>query len=183
LSSLSRLKLYHLLYFSKPSSDRPVYQFIRRQKACRIVEMGIGAASRAVRMIELAAEFHSPAEIHYTGVDLFEARSPCHGPGLSLKAAHRLLKATGARIKLVPATPAAGLAQVANTLGKVDLVLLSSRTGMDDMGNAWFYLPRLLHDDSQVFLEIFSADGIPTLREVAAAEITALSAAPRRRAA
>ena len=44
LFSNGRLRLLYLLYLSKPASDRVVYRAIRRQKPCKIVEIGMGAA-------------------------------------------------------------------------------------------------------------------------------------------
>jgi hypothetical protein len=134
-------------------------------------------------MLEVAAQFHCPRDIRYTGIDLFEARSAADGPGISLKAAHQLLQPTGARIQLVPGTPQEGLARVANELGKVDLVVLSAQPDVQHLAHAWFYIPRLLDERSQVFLETIQPGGLASLRLVDPTEIHLLAGAMRRRAA
>jgi hypothetical protein len=181
--NLNRLKLLYLLHLSRPSADRLVYRSVRRQHARRIVEVGIGTARRALRLIQVAGGDDGAADIQYTGIDLFEDRSEADGEGLSLKEAHRLLKATGARVRLVPGDPETGLSSVANALGKVDLLLLSPRPDAGQLGHAWFFIPRLLHPRTLVFLESFSAEGLASLRRVDPAEIHQRAGAIYRRAA
>jgi hypothetical protein len=76
------------------------------------------------------------------------------------------------------------LARVANSLGQVDLVVVSSRLDPARMANAWFYLPRLLHSRSQVLQEAMLAGGRSTMRRVSEDELQALAGrAAGRRAA
>ena len=110
-------------------------------------------------MVWLASRGHPAAEIHYTAIDRFEDRPADRGPGVSLREAHRLLKPTGARIQLTPGNADDGLARVANSLGQVDLLLFAAGTTAAELAGAWFYVPRLLHDRTLVFLERASADG------------------------
>src|SRR3972149_7327058 len=117
LPSTSRIKIIYLLYLSKPSSDRLIYRAIIRQKARRIVELGIAEGNRALRMIDAAARFAPRSEIQFVGMDPFEARSETDGPGLSLISAHRVLKPSGAKIKLIPGDPLNNIARMANDLG------------------------------------------------------------------
>jgi hypothetical protein len=175
LSSPSRLRLFYLLHLSKPVTDRIVFREIRRLKARKIVELGIGTGERALRMLELAGEYHGPSDLHYVGIDLFEDRPASNGPGLSLKEAHRLLKASGARIQLAPGTPLEGLAREANRLGKVDLIVVSPQPNAQQLAYAWFYIPRLLHEQSVVLLETSDQDENPSVRVVDRAEIELLA--------
>jgi hypothetical protein len=177
LASTSRLRVFYLSHLSKPASDRPIYRAICRERIRKILELGIGVGERAVRMIEVAGRFCSPREIEFSGTDLFEARSAADGPGVTLKMAHRLLGGTGARIQLVPGDPCAGLARVANGLGEVDLVVISARLAPQYLARTWFYVPRLLHDRTQVFLEGLLPGGRKSLRLVTRDEIEALAAA------
>jgi hypothetical protein len=105
LSILKTAKLLYLHYLSKPPGDRTIYRAIRRAGARKIVEIDVGTGLRAVRMIEVAACRLPPGEVQYTGMDLFEARSTADGPGMTLKAAHRLLRRQGRRFSSYPATP------------------------------------------------------------------------------
>ena len=153
MSVTSQLKLFYLTYLSKPPENRLLYRDIHRRRVRKILELGIGAGQRAVRMIEVA-RLHAPAvQISYTGIDLFEARSAADGPGVTLKLAHRLLKATGVRIQLLPGDPLSALSRAANDLAGTDLVVISSRLDALSLARAWFYVPRLLHDGSLVFVE------------------------------
>jgi len=125
LSIFSHLRLLYLCYFSKPIEDRPVYRAIRRHHARKIVEVGVGDGHRAVRMIEVAHWASPSFDIHYVGMDPFEARTEPNGRGLSLKAAHQLLSgkrgrrssSAGIRVQLVPGNPSDGLMRMANSLG------------------------------------------------------------------
>ena len=77
-----------------------------------------------MRMIEVAKLASPQQDIHYVGVDRFEDRSESDGPGLTLKAAHQLLRREGVRVQLVPGNPSDVLVRVANSLGKVDLLIV-----------------------------------------------------------
>jgi hypothetical protein len=185
LLTASRLKYLYLAYFSKPQSDRILYRAIRRRKVRRILEIGIGNASRALRMIGVAQRGASGEAIRYVAIDPFETRRPDAAPGLSLKEAHRLLKSTAAQIQLIPGDPAAALARSANALANMDLVIISSDYDEQALAGAWFYLPRMLHAGSQVYIESrLSQAGDKTHALLSPAEIEArASAKDRRRAA
>jgi hypothetical protein len=177
------LRTLYLSYLAKPASNRPIYRAIRRHKPRKILELGIGFGERAVRMIEAAGRFHPLGEIQFTGVDLFEARSSVDGSGITLKMAHRLLRSTGAAIQLVPGELASGLARVANSLGQVDLIVVSPRLDPNGLARAWFYFPRLMHQQTQVFLEELLPGGRTAVRPLGRNEIDTLAAVTTRRAA
>ncbi len=106
-------------------------------------------------MIEVASQHMPPGRVSYVGVDLFEDRSArdAAGAGISLKAAYRLLRSSGARARLLPGDPYSALARAANHLGKADLLVVSSGLPATSLVRAWYYFPRLLHAKSQVFVE------------------------------
>ena len=165
------LRFLYLSHFSKPASDRAVYRAIRNGPIQRIVELGIGTGQRASRMIELAALQSSPGQVRYTGIDLFEARTPSDGRGLTLKAAHR--------------DPFSALARAANNLGGSQLVIISAGHDPDSLARAWFYVPRMLSEGSHVLIEEPSGpEGEVSLRRLTPDEIDRLAdAATLRRAA
>ena len=183
MAGLSRLRLFYLLHLSKPASDRLVYREIRRLKARKVVELGLGTGQRAVQIIEVLKEFHEVRDIHYTGVDLFEARTAADGPGISLREAHCLLKATGARIQLVPGTVGEALSRIANGVSQVDVLVISGHIPPEQLAQAWFYLPRMIHARTQVFQETLSAGGGTAMRLLEAQEVEQLTAQGQRRAA
>ena len=184
MANTGRLRTFYLSYLSSPAKDRLIYREISRRRVRKILELGIGVGQRAMRVIEAAARFSPRQEIRFTAVDLFEARTAADSPGVTLKMAHRLLSATGARIQLVPGDPHTGLSQIANALGQVDLVLISPRLNSAHLARAWFYVPRLLHGRSQVLIEQRLPHGGTSVRLLDRGEIQTLAGtAARRRAA
>jgi hypothetical protein len=182
LLTSSRLKYLYLSYLSKPASDRVIYRAIGKRKARKILEIGIGTAGRALRMIDLATRMGP--EIRYVAIDMFEARGSENLPGLPLKEAHRLLKTTSAQVQLIPGEPASALARWANSLSNVDVVIISADYDEQALCGAWFYLPRMLHANSAVYRESHltgGADKVLTL--VAPDEIAKRAATGRNRRA
>lgn len=180
----THVRLFYLFHLSKPASDRPLYQAIHRNQARTIVELGIGDGQRALRMIEVASQHAPAAEIRYTGVDPFELRPAKDLSRLPLKTAYQVLRATGAKVRLLPGDPALALIRMVNELEAADLLLVSAEVCRSSMEKLWFYLPRILHAKTQVFLEEGSQDAAQ-MRVLSAAEIRrrAQHATPLRRAA
>lgn len=185
MSVTSRIRFLYLSYFSKPIGNRSIYRAIRRRRIQRIVEIGVGTGQRAVRMIEAARLNAAVGDVSYTGIDLFEDRPNALGRKLTLRAAHRLLRPTGARIRLVPGDPFAALSRVANTLTGTDLVVISTSQAPESLARAWFYVPRMLTRDSLVLIEQPSGlEGELALRSISRDEIDQLArSATLRRAA
>jgi hypothetical protein len=182
LFSFTRLRYLYLSYFSKPAADRILYRAVRRTRATRILEIGIAAPLRTQRLVDLARRGagHEPAR--YAAVDLFEARPAGTSSGVSLKEIHRLLAGMGAQVQLIPGDAAQALARAANSLGKLDLIVISAAHDVASLGAAWFYVPRMLQPGSRVYLESAAAEG-STFRLMPADEIERLAASSRRRAA
>ena len=177
MGSISRLQAFYFSYLSSPTGNRPIYREICRRRVRTILELGVGNGQRAVRMIKLAGLFRPPPDIEFYGIDLFESRTAADGPGMSLKMAHRILGSTGAKIQLIPGDPYAGLARSANSLGKLDLMVVSARLHPRSLGPAWFYVPRLLHDRTLVFQEQLRPGGRTSLHLLSSDELAALAAA------
>ena len=182
MSALGTLQALYYCYAARPSSDRVLYQAIRRKRARSILELGVGTGRRAKRLIGMAQRHHAPEAVVYVGLDPFESRTSQDGPGTTLKIAYRTLRATGARVRLLPGEPLAVLAQAANTLGTVDLAVFSARLDPALLAEAWFYVPRLLHPQSELYVETELPDNRRAIRRLEPGEIAAL-AATRRRAA
>ncbi len=184
MSIFSHLRLLYLCHFSKPAADCPIYRAICRCDARKIVELGIGNAQRAMRMIEVAKRTSPPEDIHYVGMDLFEGRAGTGGTAFSLKEAHQLLRATGVRVQLVPGNPAESLIRLANSLHKVDLLIVPGELDSAALARMWFFVPRMLHERSVVLVENMQSDGQKMLRIKPRAEIDRMaSGGTARRAA
>lgn len=179
--SASLLKYAYLAYFSQPKSERWLYRHIRRHRSLQIVELGVGDVDRSLRMIQVAQRSAAGQPVHYAGIDLFEAR-PGQAAAFSLKQAHRLLKPSGALVRLLPGDPLSALASAANTLLGTDLLLISADVDTPSLERAWFYVPRMLHATSLVVRETQAADGQPDLETVPRDEIDrrASAASPRK---
>jgi len=191
MGSLVRFsRLAYLTYFSQPASDRTIYRSIRKHRVRKILELGIGTGRRTMRMLEAvvrgtaADSVCSAVPVSYAGIDLFEMRAPAQPSGLSLKLAHRQLRATGAKVRLVPGTPFEALARSANEIGSCDLIVISADQERESLARAWFYFPRMLHAATQVFLEERgAASGTAMMRLMPHTEIAHLAAAATTRRA
>ncbi len=180
--TVSRLKCLWLTRFSKPAGDRVIYRAIQQQKPRKILEIGMGSTARTLRMLNLAAPL-GEGPLRYVAIDLFEARSATQPAGMSLKDAHRFFKSTPAQAQLIPGDPSA-LTRVANSLQQMDLVLISSDYDDSSLAGAWFYLPRMLHEGSQVYRELRSGAGGPThFERLALSDLTARASVGRGRRA
>jgi hypothetical protein len=85
----------------------------------------------------------------------------------------------------MPGDPYTALAGIANTLSKIDLVVISASVDQAALARAWFYVPRILHAESQVFLEEIRYGGKTAFRLISLDEVAWLAAKsqPKRRAA
>ncbi len=180
MAAAGLFKGLYLRHFAKPASDRRVFAAICRERLGCIVEIGVGRAVRAQRMIELAQRYHA-GEVRYTGVDMFEGREKT-ARGLPLKQAYQLLRRTGAKVRLVPGDPFAGLARAANSLTGTQLLLISADQDQPSLERAWFYVPRMLSPKAVVFVERLGEDGSQVdLQKLSRAEIDSLAGANDRR--
>lgn len=150
MPAASRFKYLYLAYFSKPTGDRLLFRTLERLRPRKILELGIDDGARAGRLISVSQRYAPGDELRYVAVDLFEARPATAPHRLSLKQAHSLLKATGARVQLVPGDPYSALSRIANSIRENDLVLISANQDPAALEQAWFYLPRMLHERSVV---------------------------------
>ena len=182
LLAASRPHYLYLAYFSKPHADRKLYRAIHRHRWHRFLEIGVGRGLRALRMLDVATRRNPRQNLRYFGIDLFEAR-PAETPGLSLKDAHKLFKAKGVSCRFLPGDPLSALARSANSLRDIDAVVIAADQNTESLERAWFYLPRVLHADSIVFLEQTNQDGESSLLPLSRAEVEARARKPGRRAA
>jgi hypothetical protein len=169
------IRYAYLAYLAKPVADRALYRLLRTEKARRIVELGIGPLSRVANLIAVAQRYSPQAEIHYSALDCFDLR-PHDMPRLKLIDAHRQLKSSGAKIRLLPGEPGQTLRNVANSLLKSDLILIGPSVSDAALEPAWFYLPRMCHPKTTVLRGIAAA-GEVGYRTVSFAEIAERSAA------
>lgn len=152
MSAVDFLKYVYWSRFAKPVADREIYRWVKAQSPRQIVEVGVGAAVRTQRMLQLLLQRVPAAEVRFVGVDLFEAR-PATTPGLPLKQVHTLLKPLGVKVQLIPGDPYAALSRAANSLGKTELLIISADQDADSLARAWTYIPRMLLPTSRVLLE------------------------------
>jgi hypothetical protein len=170
VAAASWFRFTYLAHFSRPKNVRQLYRLVKRHHICRIVEIGITDLQRSVSMVEVAQRYAAGKTVLFTGIDWFEARDAAMSP-LSLKEAYRALHATGAKVRLAPGSPGKSLAAAANAHQHTDLILISARVPDSELESAWFYVPRMLHNRSEVRREAVGVDGEPTFERLTASEI------------
>lgn len=182
----SLVRSAYLSYFSQPAADRPLWKAIKGRPIRSIVELGVGLGGRTERVLEVAAWRRDCLPLSYCGIDLFDAR-PSDQPPLTLKQAFHGLRATGATIRLVPGEPAAALSRTANALTGTDLLLIAVRPSAESLGEAWWFVPRMIHPQTLVFLQDVShGAGREAWKQLSPQEVENLAARAgrgRRRAA
>ena len=156
MRKMSLLKQLYCCYLSKPASDRKLYRAVAQFEINSVVEIGIASIERTCRVLELAHRF-SKGTVQYTGIDLFESEIGASNK-IGLKVSHVELKATGAKVKLMPGDPFSCLSRSVNLLSGTDLLIIGGNVDEDSMARCWFYLPRLIHEDSLVLIETKDGD-------------------------
>lgn len=151
VSKLSGLRYLHMCWLAKPVEDRLIYKTIKKQQIKSIVEFGLGDGQRCEKLIQVCQKFADGEQVRYTGIDLFESR-PESEPQISLLTMHKRLNKTGAKVKLVPGDPESATARVANSLAGTDLILLTCDQSLDELDRFWFFLPRMVHDQSTLLV-------------------------------
>lgn len=181
MAAASWIKYCYRAYFSQPKEDRELYRLVKSQRVSRIVEVGISNIARTTRLIEVAQRYAADHKVSYAGLDWFDTR-PAELPPLSLKQAHRILHATGGQVRLVPGPPGHSLAAVANSHQNTDVLLISQAVADGELERAWFYVPRMLRDQSVVLREVRHAEGQATFARLSASELAERAGrfAPRR---
>jgi hypothetical protein len=177
------LTAFWLTWFSRPASDRLLFRAIRNKRPSKMMLLGLGDATRALRMISLAQRYRPAEQIHFAAVDRFDSR-PVDLPHFSLKDAHRLLRPTGSRINLIPGDPREALVRAATALYGIDLFVIAADQDAQSLSQAWFFVPRMLAPQALVLREELATGG-HVLKPISRLDLERLSAAaaPRRRAA
>jgi hypothetical protein len=183
LAAASWFRYCYLAYLSKPQGERRLFRLVKARQVSRIVEVGVRNLTRTARLIEVAQRHATQGKVCYTGLDLFDARAHELEP-LSLKQAHCALQVTAAQVRLVPGPPGNSLAAIANAHQNTDLIIISPPVSDDDLRRAWFYVPRMLREDSVVLREQLGAEGQVAFLTLSASELAerATQSAPRRAA-
>ncbi len=172
----------YLAHFARPRGVRKLYRLAKRLKVCRIVEVGISDLERTVSLIRVAQRYAAGHQVHYTGLDWFDAR-PAGQRRLTLKEAHRTLRRTDARVRLVPGEPAQSLGGTANALLQTGLVAIAPTVEDSSLAPYWTFVPRMLDTQSVVLRETRDAEGEPTFRQLSVADVARLASPVTARAA
>jgi hypothetical protein len=183
LSAAGFLRVSYYAWFSRPAGERVLYRAVRRIRPRRIVELGVGDAHRAQRLVRAAQRYAGGEVIRYCGIDLFELR-PADTPKLGIKQAYHDLRSLGAKVQLAPGDPFSALARFANSLTGTDLLVIAADIDAESLERSWFYVPRMLHERSRVYREE-PQDDASIFRQMKRSEIARLAQAhdPRTRRA
>jgi len=110
-------------------------------------------------------------------LDRFEGRTDSDSSGVSLIEAHQILRGRGASVRLVPGDPAVGLVSIANSLGKIDVLIVPAELDAEPFARMWYFVPRILHEGTLVYVEGKSAEGERLLKLKPREEIARQAAA------
>jgi hypothetical protein len=152
LKPASTFQYLYLSRLSRPPHERCLYRALRRRAVRSMVEIGLGDGRRTLRLLAVAQRYRPQERLSYAAIDLFEAR-PANSAGWSLKEAHRQLTRAGVQFRLSPGEPFPALARYANSLTNTDLLVIGAGHDPASLEPAWFYIPRMLHEGSLVFVE------------------------------
>ena len=148
-----------LLWFVQPKRYKHLYSTIRAQKPRHIMEIGTWNGERAVRMLNLAGQFHGASEIHYYGFDLFEEMTPemfdeeiSKFPP-SRKEVQVKLEATGANINLYQGNTTVTMPALMDSLPKMDFVFLDGGHSVATIANDWACVEKVMHDETIVIFD------------------------------
>lgn len=158
MAGMGLLRSLWLTRFSRPAGERVLHRHVLRAPPGRILELGMGMLVRTERLLEAVGARRAAADVHYVGLDRFEARMPTDPPGVSLKQAHQRLHSL-ARVQLVPGNVDSSLSRLCNHLGVFDLVLISASNDERHLSRCWFFLQRLTTGASAVFAESSAGGG------------------------
>jgi hypothetical protein len=172
------LDTFYLCWLCKPKSERELFRLVWRHRIRSIVELGIHSTERSRRLIRLAQRSSPAAEIHYSSVDLFEAR-PADQPRVTLKQTHQSLAGHGASIRLVPGDVLSALSRYANQLRDTQLLLISPDHDPELLRRAWMYVPRMLSPQA-IVLQATRCDVGLSFQRLEPHEITARAQAVER---
>ena len=180
MTLLRTLRYAYLSYLSQPAGDRLLWRAVHRERPRSIVQIGMSNRQRTARLLEIAL-WHQPDQtLRFVGIDLFEGR-PEKLADLSLRQIHADLKQQPIKVQLVPGDPLSALTRTANAIPGNDLLLVHADQDPDSMREAWFFIPRILHDRSVVFQE--QAGRWTQLSQADIQSLAATSSRVRRRAA
>ena len=184
MAAASGWNAFWLSWLARPKGDRSLFRLIRQRKPRKIMVLGLGDLTRAVRMISLAQRYQQADYIHFAGIDRFDTR-PVSAPRLPLKEAHVQLRATRSLINLIPGQPRETLMRAANALYGIELIVVSADQDAESMAQSWFYLQRVLAPGAVVFQEepVEDQHVLRILSQDELSRLAAASAPQRRRAA
>jgi hypothetical protein len=134
-----------ILGFGRGPHDR-LCRLVRQSHATSVLEIGVGDGSRAIAVAAELVRSGAGGSIRYAALDAFEMADG----GITLKQFHRMMRRHGIRPRLFPSTLLAGLRRAANTIGAVDLVLISQQACSDQETDWNRLLFRLTHSETVV---------------------------------
>lgn len=144
-----------------------IYSWIKRNKASKIMEIGVANGNNAKLMIEVAKQ-GSSKKVSYFGFDLFEEDRPKEEfqgerGGFSKQRIMKKLRSTGADINLFKGNTRETLPHQVDKLPKMDLIFIDGGHSFKTVKNDWKYSKRLVKKDSAIFFDDYSFKGVNKL--------------------
>jgi hypothetical protein len=135
-----------------------LFKVITQRKPQSIVHFGLANIQQVRQVIAVGQRAAKTRAIKYTGVDLFEARSPSPN-NMALREVHKALAGFEAKVRLIPGEAATTLSRMANQLTGTDLLVMSLDKSRDVLDSSWTFIPRMLQQNSLVLLQCDRQNG------------------------
>lgn len=115
-------------------------------QAATVLEISVGDGSRAIAILQTLGDSQ---QVRYVAIDQFEMS----GGEVTLKAFHKTMRSEGIRPHVFPEPIDRGLLRVANTIGPVDLVIISAGADHWQTTQTLSLLTRVTHGETVVLIQ------------------------------
>ena len=140
---------------------KAIFDALKSQKFCNIMEIGTWNGDNAIGMIKTAALKVPESKIHYYGFDLFEDKRPelvdeefsfARAP-LIVNVEAKLKKSTKAKISLFKGNTRKVLHDVIDKLPMMDFIYVDGGHTIETIRNDWEYASKLIKKNTVVFFD------------------------------
>lgn len=170
LTGVQFLRQIYLTRFSHPAQNREIFREFYRRKPASLFVLGVDSSTLMQELAGLMHEWHPTQRVRLALLDPFDAR-PASSPKLTVRETNARFAELPVRLTLHPGDPTFTLPRVANQLGVADAILLSPSVDANAFGQAWYFLPRLMHPTS-ILIEGSDGPAGPSYRTVPAEEVS-----------
>ena len=127
-------------------------EFIRENRCCRIMEVGVYNGENAVGMVRAAAKERPASEVEYFGFDFFSS--------YSTERIGRKLDETGCKYTLFEGDTLNTVPEAAKTLKPMNIIFIDGGKSFNEAWSDWEGSSRLMHQGTGVFVHNVDFSGV-----------------------